>query len=145
MLRLLPIAYMIIIFILSSLPSNAVVELPDATIDAFIKDALHLVEFAILYVLLVLAAFTTGKFSRKTNAVLAVIAILYGLSDEIHQAFVPYRSATVIDFVKDTLGVLAAFYFVNRAHAKNRFDWILAYFAGKTVKKRYETSPVKNR
>ena len=94
LLRLLPIAYMIFVFILSSLPSNAVVELPDSTIDAFIKESLHLVEFAILYGLLVLAVFTTGKFSYKWNVFCAVISILYGLSDEIHQSFMPYRSAT---------------------------------------------------
>lgn len=142
---MLPVAYMVFIFILSGMPSNAVVELPDAAIDAFIKESLHLVEFAILYALLVLAAFTTGKFSVKANVILAAIAILYGLSDEIHQSFVPYRSATVIDFVKDTIGVLAACYFVNRALAKKRFDRILAYFAGRTNEKCYKTSPLKNR
>lgn len=130
LLRLLPIAYMAFIFILSSMPSNAVVELPDAAIDAFIKESLHLVEFAILYLLLVLAVLTTGKFSFKINVLLAAIAILYGLSDEIHQSFVPYRSATLIDFIKDTIGVLAAFYFVHRAHVKSRFERVLGYFAG---------------
>lgn len=128
LLRLLPIAYMIFVFILSSLPSNAVVELPDSTIDAFIKESLHLVEFAILYVLLVLAVFTSGRFPFKWNVVCAVFAILYGLSDEIHQSFVPYRSATLIDFIKDTIGVLVAFYFVRRAHSKKRFDGVLRYF-----------------
>ena len=121
---------------------------PVAAVDSFYKKKRSTAWWSFCHSpsFFVLAAFTAGKFlPARQNAILAVIAILYGLSDEIHQAFVPYRSATVIDFVKDTLGVLAAFYFVNRAHAKNRFDWILAYFAGKTVKKRYETSPVKNR
>lgn len=132
LLRLLPIAYMIFVFILSSLPSNAVVELPDSTIDAFIKESLHLVEFAILYGLLVLAVFTSGRFPFKWNVACAVIAILYGLSDEIHQSFVPYRSATLIDFVKDMIGVLVVFYFVRRAHSKKQFDWVLRYFEKNT-------------
>lgn len=128
LLRLLPVAYMIFVFILSSLPSNAVVELPDSTIDAFIKESLHLVEFAILYGLLVLAVFTTGKFSYKWNVFCAVISILYGLSDEIHQSFMPYRSATLIDFIKDTIGVLVAYYFVYRWHSKKRFNRVLHFF-----------------
>lgn len=110
---ILPIGYMILIWVLSSMPANAVVELPDTRIDRFIKESLHLVEFAILYLLLVMALRTSGRLTRATSIICAVFAISYGLLDEIHQSFVPYRSATIIDFVKDTIGVLIAYYFTK--------------------------------
>lgn len=111
----LPLAYMILIWVLSSMPADAVVELPDSKVDRFFKESLHLVEFAILYLLLVWALWSTGRFSKKASILCAVVAISYGLLDEFHQSFVPYRSATVIDFVKDTIGVLVAYYFINRS------------------------------
>jgi VanZ family protein len=41
--------------------------------------------------------------------VLAVaIVSLYGVSDEVHQAFVPGRNADVFDWVADTTGALVA-------------------------------------
>ncbi|MDZ5471833.1 VanZ family protein [Bacillus sp. 31A1R] len=122
-LRLLPIAYMIVIWVLSGLPHNAVVELPDSTIDRFFKESMHLVEFAILYLLLILAALTTNTFNAEISLVCAVIAALYGVVDEIHQSFVPYRSATFIDVFKDALGVLISYWFIQKG-----------YFEGKSQK-----------
>ena len=44
-------------------------------------------------------------FSRRKLGVLALLfAVFYGLSDEIHQAFVPDRTASVWDFAADILG-----------------------------------------
>ncbi|WP_077215041.1 VanZ family protein [Bacillus dakarensis] len=126
--RLLPLLYMGLIWTLSSMPADAVVELPDSKIDAYVKESLHLIEFAILYLLFVMAAFTTGTFSEKLSITFAVISCLYGALDEIHQSFVPYRSATWIDLVKDVTGVLAAYYFVRRGYRRNAFDTILNYF-----------------
>lgn len=121
-LRILPIAYMAAIWIMSSLPSNHFVELPDSQLDKTIKESLHLIEFAILYVLLVLA-FLTGKheFTPKLNIVCAVIAGLYGVSDEIHQSFYAYRSASWFDLVKDFTGILVSFYFIRGALFKGKF------------------------
>lgn len=121
--RVLPFVYMAAIWIMSSNPSDALVKLPDQGVDRFIKESLHLVEFGILYALLVLAALTTGRFTPVLSYAFMGVAILYGLLDEIHQSFVPYRSATVIDFVKDVIGVLAASHFIHHA-----------YFSGKFVK-----------
>ncbi|WP_019153936.1 VanZ family protein [Robertmurraya massiliosenegalensis] len=127
-IRVLPFIYMGMIWLMSSMPANAIVELPDLSLDRFIKESLHLVEFAILYLLLVAALLTTGKFSLALSIVCAVIASLYGLLDEIHQSFVPARSATVIDFVKDVTGVIVATYFVHRAYRKHQFERVQKYF-----------------
>ncbi len=49
---------------------------------------------------------------RTLASAAAVFAVLYGLSDEIHQAFVPERTADIWDLVADALGAVAggAFY-----------------------------------
>ncbi|MEH7249385.1 VanZ family protein [Neobacillus niacini] len=120
--RLLPIAYMAAIWIMSSLPSNHFVELPNSGLDRSIKESLHLIEFAILYVLLVLAFLTRGRtFTMGLNALCAVIAGLYGLTDEIHQSFYAYRSASWFDLLKDVTGIAVCFYFIRGALFKGKF------------------------
>lgn len=120
LLRLFPFIYMVAIWVMSSMPDNAVVELPDSKWDAGIKESLHLVEFGILYVLLVLALLTFKGLTRKRNIVLMFIASLYGITDEIHQYFVPSRSSTIIDVAKDIIGVLVASWIMYGAYHKKR-------------------------
>ncbi|HEX8275193.1 MAG TPA: VanZ family protein [Longimicrobiaceae bacterium] len=50
----------------------------------------------------------------------AAIGCLYGASDEIHQAFVPGRSADPADWVADALGVLAGTFVYARLRARVR-------------------------
>lgn len=141
--RILPFAYMVAVWVMSSMPSNAVVELPILSVDRFIKESLHLVEFAILFWLFVAAWLTLGagegagagsgtgagsgdgggaktrqrvSFTVRVSLILAIVAGAYGIVDEIHQSFVPYRSATVIDAVKDWTGVLVSLYLVRVAY-----------------------------
>ena len=45
-------------------------------------------------------------FPRNTLIALFVIGILYGLSDEIHQSFVPNRTCSVSDVMADAAGIL---------------------------------------
>jgi VanZ family protein len=54
----------------------------------------------------VLAALLYPATGRVWLAVL--LASLYGVSDEVHQAFVPGRSADASDWLADTVGALAA-------------------------------------
>jgi VanZ family protein len=114
--RVLPALYMVAIWIMSSMPANALVELPLLSVDRFIKESLHLVEFGILYWLLVLALLTTNKFTPAASVICALFAGMYGIMDEIHQSFVPYRSATIIDAVKDWIGVCVSFYIVREVY-----------------------------
>ncbi|WP_282141184.1 VanZ family protein [Cytobacillus oceanisediminis] len=128
-IRVLPFLYMALIWALSSMPADAVVELPDLAVDRFLKESMHLIEFGILYVLLALAALTVFKLTPGVNILLAVLACFYGILDEIHQSFVPYRSATVIDAVKDITGVLVCWYLISRALFYGKFKK-LANFLG---------------
>lgn len=113
LLLFLPIAYMGFIWYQSSYPSNALFSL--GAYDQNIKEYLHLLEFALLYLLLVLALLVQGKFDFRTNLLAAVVSMVYGLVDELHQYFVPSRSATVQDLLKDMIGVIVAWYFFSRA------------------------------
>lgn len=54
----------------------------------------------------VLALFIYLASKRAWLAVL--LASLYGMTDELHQAFVPGRSADVADWLADTLGAVLA-------------------------------------
>lgn len=115
-LTLLPFLYMILIWTLSSMPHDAVLSLSANSIDQFIKESLHLVEFGILHVLFILALIAHGKLTFTTHVIAAVFAAFYGLLDEIHQAFIPSRSATVIDAVKDLIGVLTVYLVIQRTY-----------------------------
>ncbi|MBE4907297.1 VanZ family protein [Bacillus luteolus] len=112
-IKIAPFVYMGLIWILSSLPHDAVIDTPYSWDRAF-KESLHLIAFGILYLLFVLSFAVDGKLTHKTSKIAAAIAISYGFIDELHQYFVPYRSATVIDIVKDTIGVLVAYYLIRR-------------------------------
>lgn len=108
-----PFLYMAAVWIMSSMPDNAIIELPRNEIDRFFKESLHLIEFAILYILIVNAFLAHGRLTHPAHVAAALIACFYGFIDEIHQAFVPSRSATVIDAVKDVTGVLICFLIVQ--------------------------------
>lgn len=117
MIRLLsiaaPVVYMIAIWIMSGLPHDTIMNLPNNTVDRFLKEALHLVEFAILYVLIIYAFLANGRLTPFISLAAALFSSFYGLADEIHQAFVPYRSATLIDAIKDITGIFIAFTMVK--------------------------------
>lgn len=73
----------------------------------------HILAFFSLSLFL-LISITKGK-SRSLMIPAVVIAILYSISDEIHQFFVPGRYASGFDVFLDSLGVLFAFmiYFIS--------------------------------
>ncbi len=50
------------------------------------------------------AADKPTRSTSKIAFISIVFCSLYGLSDEIHQAFVPTRQASVADFIADCLG-----------------------------------------
>ncbi|MGM0875076.1 MAG: VanZ family protein [Bacillota bacterium] len=116
---ILPLLYMALIWTLSSHPADAFVNTP-YSFDALLKESLHLIEFAILYWLIAFTFMAHNKWSKSTSLFAAIVAILYGLTDEIHQSFVPFRSATVIDFVKDTIGVVVSYMIAKRRFFKKR-------------------------
>jgi VanZ family protein len=73
---------------------------------------LHFIAYALLGALF-LRAFKTSRIkdNLKFMLILSVfLSFLYGISDEIHQHFVPYRSADLMDVLADMLGGLMGVY-----------------------------------
>ena len=89
-----------LIFWLSSLPTVPAPEVP------YIDKVAHFGAYAVLGALLAFAA----DRSRTPLAAAVLLGVLYGASDEVHQMFVPGRSADVLDWCADAAGVLAAVY-----------------------------------
>ncbi len=74
----------------------------------FRDKGVHATEYGVLGVFLAHAL--SGTFAGLTRARLwlwsVALTVLFGMSDEIHQAFVPGRSADVLDLAADAVGAL---------------------------------------
>ena len=101
------LVYCLLIYIQSSHPSPQ--SIPDWP---FMDKLLHFACYALLGALFLRAFNTTPiKHNLKLILILSVLlSALYGISDEIHQHFVPYRSADYMDVLSDILGSVAGVY-----------------------------------
>ena len=99
------VLYSALIFAASS-GSSTGIRLPVSGLDK----AVHFVVYAV-WALLGLAALSRQfpRLSLRRRAVLAALgAAAYGLSDELHQMFVPGRHADPLDWLADVAGAAAA-------------------------------------
>ena len=110
------ILYCLFIFIQSSFPSP--IKEPDVP---FFDKYLHFIAYAVLGVLFMRAYRTLRLGNDNTKVILLSIlsAGLYGISDEIHQYFVPGRYADIMDALINFIGA-AGGVFVYRYVAKKR-------------------------
>ncbi len=106
--RMLPdlgvlITYCTFIVIQSHLPSP--IDLPEVSHS---DKLLHLGAYGVMAAL----CYRTGRAGwpqagrRRLFWASVAFAAIFGLTDEIHQFFVPYRSADPLDFLADTVGAL---------------------------------------
>ena len=101
---LLALALMALLFYLSHQPS-----LETPMLFSGQDKVLHAAVYALLGLLLLAAQPRQAQgYSWQQVGISALIASLYGLSDEIHQYFIPGRSSEVLDWVADTVGALIA-------------------------------------
>ena len=109
------ILYCLLIFIQSSYPATQ--SLPSIS---HLDKLAHAGAYALLGFLFYRAYLTTG-INRQSMALL-ILSVLsasaYGISDEIHQYFVPSRTADIVDVLADVagsvLGAVTAQRFLNR-------------------------------
>jgi VanZ family protein len=96
-------AYTALIFYMSSL-SHPEEQVPFVT--HFSDKFLHAVEYGVLGALCCRALYGSQREAWRRQAMLLAIVFtaLYGLSDEIHQAFVPFRESSAYDWIADTIG-----------------------------------------
>ena len=100
--RMLPaLAWMALIFFLSS---QERVPSPIGFSSQLLAIAGHLISYGVLALLVDFAAGDAFPRSAKRFAAVVALCIVYGISDELHQSFVPGRHATVFDGVVDAIG-----------------------------------------
>ncbi len=94
-----PIAWAALIFTLSSIPAE---DLPP--IDIINADKLaHMFVYAVLG-FLAMRAFRISTSIFRLPFVVMALCVIYGLTDEFHQQFIPGRVPSVYDFIADSLG-----------------------------------------
>ena len=94
------------IFFLSSRPSPE--ELKLVPIIARLK-LVHIIEYGILYLLVYYAVLRTTYFTGWKAFVFSLaITVLYGMTDEFHQLYVPERTCRFADVVADGVGGIFA-------------------------------------
>ena len=77
---------------------------------------LHFTAYALLGALF-LRAFKTTRIKHHLKLIFTLSVLfsaLYGISDEIHQSFVPYRTADAMDALADILGSIAGVYLYQK-------------------------------
>jgi VanZ family protein len=85
--------------------------LPDTGLDiTFIDKLAHGIEYFIFGLLAIRAFAGASEVSRigRIYVWAALVSLLYGLSDEFHQHFVPGRSADPYDLLADAAGIFLA-------------------------------------
>lgn len=92
------VAWAALLFLLSSRPSLPAPDVPH------LDKAAHFAAYAVMGLLL---AFATDR-SRWPLWIAVALGAAYGAADEVHQMFVPGRSPSVLDWVADAAGTLAA-------------------------------------
>jgi hypothetical protein len=78
--------------------------------DFALRKLAHAAEYAVLGALLARAL--------RDPRLAAVVGMLYAVSDEVHQAFVPGRMGSPLDVVIDSIGVLAGVVLWERARTR---------------------------
>lgn len=102
--------YLGIIFAISSIP-NLEIPIKVRFADKFV----HTFEYAILGYLLMRALCSTRRISLRTSTLLNLFFILiWGISDEIYQGFVPGRTSSISDLVFNLLGGAIGRFFYSR-------------------------------
>lgn len=92
--------WMLLLFILSAVPGTQYPKVRYEDADKIV----HLVLYTPLGFLL-MRWFNRGRAIAPALTAI-VVGMLYGASDELHQAFVPFRSASVADWITDSIGIV---------------------------------------
>jgi VanZ family protein len=93
--------FMGVLFRLSSLPGNEIHLPPFPNSDKVV----HFCAYAFLGWLISLRRVLAGTPGTGVDFKAMIVGMLYGISDEFHQSFVPMRDSSVYDWTADALGV----------------------------------------
>lgn len=90
-----------VIFAVSSIPGSTIPSAPSIT-----PYIVHFCEYFVLGVILYYIAHAHDKPTEKVLIVVFIFGLLYGMSDEIHQLFVPGREFSLWDWAADIMGLI---------------------------------------
>ena len=103
------IFWMALIFFLSSQPSVTISE--SQILEFIFFKSLHLLEYGVLF-------FLIYRATEKNLLLSFILTIVYGISDEIHQLFVPTREGRFWDVLIDGAGAFLASLIVKKGDPK---------------------------
>ncbi|EKE04954.1 MAG: phosphotransbutyrylase [uncultured bacterium] len=103
-----PVLWAGLIFTFSSFPTVKTSEFFLG--DFILKKTAHIIEYGVLATLLYRAMINSGVEKKKSMWLAVIIAVLYGITDEVHQSFTPGRGPAVRDVLIDTSGALIFIY-----------------------------------
>lgn len=108
------VGWMILIFFLSSRQRLVVSDVYWTNFLVF--KTLHIIEYAILMFLNVMAITQNVRKIHYLKALRLAFfcTIIYALSDEIHQTFVPTREGALRDVLIDAIGVASVYWLASR-------------------------------
>lgn len=120
------ILWMIVIFCFSAHPhSDVVTKQIFHDLNYCARKLAHMSEFGFLYFLCFRAVSmsqTDGNHPIRVDLVAFLICILYAISDEWHQSFVPGRSAQITDVLIDGIGIMITFSILHLP-GRHRGNW----------------------
>jgi polysaccharide biosynthesis protein VpsQ len=93
----------------------------------------HLFEFGILYFLLILAFLSYGDLKKWKEILVLIFSLSYGVIDEIHQLYVPFRSFSILDLVKNTIGIFVIAILIHKKYFKSKGSRFGQYLKVSTI------------
>jgi len=124
--------YCVLIFIQSSFPASQ--SIPDLPL---MDKLLHFMAYALLGALMLRALRHHLPDHRFALGMMLsiILSILYGISDEFHQAFVPARRADIADLLANALGSMCGVFFYR--YVLDRYYASYPYGSGRDKIARY--------
>ncbi len=80
----------------------------------------HLFQFGLLYLFIIIIFISLGRLKTWHEVTAAVLAMVYGIVDEIHQLYVPFRSFSWLDLIKDAIGILFFWWWIHKSYFINK-------------------------
>ena len=98
------VASMTAIFVVSSLHPETIEKASPLSISSAVA---HLVEYAVLSILLSRLVLAHGRYSGASMwGIVLAVTVAYGFSDELHQSFVPGRVPSWVDILYNSFGAV---------------------------------------
>jgi polysaccharide biosynthesis protein VpsQ len=126
-LRFLPIGYISLIWLQSSYFNPESIQYLSTEINIkflmFVGigfELVHFFQFGILHILIITAILSFRVLTKKIEYFSMIFSLLYGLIDEIHQIYVPFRSFSYSDLIKDTVGVFLISVIVHKSYYSDK-------------------------